>query len=789
MGNNKIPIENIDNNNKNLDITKVLVRSLKYWYILLICLIISTTLGLYEFRTSLPKYQISALLLISDDDASNVPVIGGGTTGNTQGAGLPGVSIGKYSKVDNQIVILTSTKQLSHILDKPEYKITYYEKQTFLTPEIYKETPFLVKQDSIGNKKDVVKYQITFIDDKRFKIFDVNNPEKVETHKLFENFNLSNNIFKIIPNKEKINKHKYIGKTYFVRFNALPFLINKYKKNFSINLFKKGSSIYQISIKENNIHKGKDFINALAKSAVAYDLDKKNQVANNTIHFIERQLTDVSDSLSAAESVLESFRSRNKVMDVSMQGQMIITTSQELENQKAVLVNYLNYYKYLEEYLLNSRNVQELNPPTTLGETNPALTNIIGELTLLNAEKSSLEFNSKAENPGIKRINRIIDTKKKAIIEMVKSSINHVEMEIKTLNNRLMKLSNKIKRLPKTEQTLAGFNRTFKLNDEMYTYLLQRRSEAEMAKASNVSNNEIIENAELKGQVSPNLIKILIMVIVMGFILPYAIIFIILISNNKILEIETIEEITGTNILGILPKKSKKGNADSLITNPNSILAEGFRTIRTALDFYKDENNNKTILLTSSIPSEGKSFCSFNLAVSYAQLGKKTVLLGFDLRKPKLSDYIEINSKNAGISKFLATSEDDDMKIDEIIQSTNITNLDVIPPGEIPPNPAELIAQNKTDIFFSELKKKYEIIIIDTSPIGLVTDANLLEKYTNVNIMVMRYNRTPIKLVSYLFNSPKVQQLKNLAVIYNGTPAKNKSYSYHYGYKGYYTSD
>ncbi len=773
--------ENLDiYQNKPFDLKKTLFRAFQYWYYIPIFLILSLAIAIYNYKITPPKYKISALLLISPQD-------NGRESTRPDDLNLSGISLGAQNTVENQLIILTSSEQIKKILRQLDFTVSYYKEQIFKKIETYKDSPFKVVSDSSITNLYGKTFKVEFISENEFYLTIEGNDDFRKRGKFFEKIITPGFAFSIVPVKEIIKNKDYIGNTYYFRFNSLDYLTSKYKNNITINQRGK-SSIYEISVTEKNIQKGKDFLNKLIQNSVDYTLEKKNMIANNTIKFIDNQLIGVSDSLSKAKNVLEQFRSQNKVMDVSMQGQMIIQQSQELESKRHEVSQQLDYYNYLLDYINNNRDKEEdLTPPSSQNVTDPLLSRLISELSTLNAEKASLLFNSSEENPNVTRINRRIKTIKNSIVENTKNLIVTTQRRLDDIDKRLMKLSYEIRKLPKTEQMLADIQRKFEMNDELHTHLLEKRANAQLAKAANMPDNEIIEYASFSRMESPNIINSAIIVLLVGLFLPSAIIFLIVYFNDKIQDKDDLEGINKP-IVGVIPLQKNKGL--EIINNPRSAIAEAFRSIRTSLEFYSVDDNCKTILVTSSIPGEGKSFCSASLAVSYAQLGKKTILLEMDMRKPSLSKTLNLKPEKAGIlSKFLTNTKE--INKNGLIQRTHINNLDIILVGEIPPNPVELIAGEKTNILFDQLKQLYDIIILDTPPVGLVTDAILISKYADINLLVTRHNVTPIKTIREILEDDNIQNMKNLNIIINALPIKKRGYSYRYGYgvkSKYYTN-
>nr|WP_321451536.1 polysaccharide biosynthesis tyrosine autokinase [uncultured Carboxylicivirga sp.] len=766
--------ESFQQDEKSFDFWKIILRALRYWYILPICLVITLAAVFYLYKSTVPLYKVNAQLLISGDQ-KEVPTIG-----SAEGA-LPGINIGAYSNIENQLVILTSTKQIEKTLANLDFQVSYFEDETFYQREIYNESPFTVKLET--PKSDLVyrHYNIKFTDEKTFELTKDKNPDFKEKHVFFEKINLDGNEFAIIPNEDNIGKSSYLSTQYSFTINSEFYLVSYYKSRVSINNFHRGSSVFDISLDVNNVQKGKDFINELARNSVNYTLEKKNQVANNTIRFIESQLIGVGDSLSVAKSVLENFRSRNEMMDVSAQGQMIIDKTQELQVEKNLLQTQLDYFNYLVDYMKGDQDVLNLLPPSAYGVENPMIGQMITELSTLNAEKEGLQFNSKIENPNVARIARRMDVLKRSIEQQAQSNIQSTNKAINGVDQRLMALSRDIRRLPKQEQKLLDIERKFQTTDKMYTYLIERRSDAQLAKAANTPDNEVVEYARAAGIVKPNVKTFLIMVVFFGVFLPFGIIFLIVMTNNKILDREDLESKTQIPLIGVVPRWSKSEDILNGMLNPRSSISETIRSIRTSLEFYPTNGGARKILLTSGLPGEGKSITSVNIAISYAQLGKKTLLIDFDMRRPTIDKVLKIKSNGTGLSRHLS-STDKDM---HLIETTEYPNLDVIPAGVTPPNPAELIARDRTNTLLQELERLYEVIVIDSPPIGLVTDAALLQKYADLTIFVTRHNHTPKAMLFNLLKDSKVTKIKNLCLLLNDLPVTKRAYN-SYAYSGKY---
>jgi capsular exopolysaccharide synthesis family protein len=407
----------------------------------------------------------------------------------------------------------------------------------------------------------------------------------------------------------------------------------------------------------------------------------------------------------------------------------------------------------------------------------------MNDLINLYTERSELTFNSKKDNPFLLSNEQKIKNIKESLLKTISNLINANDISLQEVDGQLSEMSEKVNKLPETQRRLIGYERKFKLNDALYTYLLTKRSEVQIAKSSYMSDNEVIDEANAQDAVpiSPNRRKNYIIAFILGFGLPASFVLLKSYFNFKILSNEDIESCTKYSILGhVIHNKEKSYTVVS--DYPMSLTSESIRAIRTNMQFLASEKEKHIILVTSSIMNEGKSFTSLNLALSLALYNKKTVLINFDLRKPKIQEYLGIESEK-GLSLFLAGNAE----LEEITCQTRFENLDAIMAGVIPPNPMELIAGERTKLLFDELKTKYDYIVIDSPPLGMVADAMLLIKYSDINIYVVRYNHTYKRVLSQVTANLKKRGIFNLNIVLNDVRVKNSRrsysyYSYNYGY-------
>lgn len=415
----------------------------------------------------------------------------------------------------------------------------------------------------------------------------------------------------------------------------------------------------------------------------------------------------------------------------------------------------------------------------------PILNNLVTQLISMNAERVSLIRNSNSQqNLYLADINIRLENLKKTIRETVRNTLNTLSISLNEINYRMSKASNQISQMPKTELQLRGIQRKFTLNDAIYTFLMQKRSEAQIARASSLPDYEVVDTAVLAMSfvISPKSMLNYIIAIFLGLLFPTSYVLLRDFMNNKLSNPEEVEALSKLPILG---KVFHNYHRSKQVVNehPNSSVTESFRAVRTNFQFFSEGGKRQVLLITSSASGEGKTFCSINLASAFALNGNRTVLLEFDLRRPKI--HSEFGSSNIiGITSFLI----DKANIEDIIVPTHIENLDLISAGPAAPNPAELIGSERTGELIDKLKEMYDYIIIDSAPAGILTETQLLMKHTDLNIFVARMDKTMREAFKNAIRSFESNKLGNVSILINDLNIKRDSYKYGYDNK-YYTDD
>jgi tyrosine-protein kinase Etk/Wzc len=770
-----------------IDLRKWFFRLIENWPLFLFFVFVSLSIAFVYNITAVKEYQLSTSVLIKE---SNNPL---------DKTNLVKVSL--YSdpyRLENEIGIVNSTSVIKRTIEALDFYVEYYQRQTFSSKEIYSNSPFAISFDSIHCQPVNVAFSLNYISDSIVRIeaegesVDLYNNKFLRSEGIANRFFFSDTVklgdtiktadmkFSIAVNLAGING-KFKEKNYQFYFRSMPFLLQKYR-SIAVDI-PKSSSIMSVSMVHSDPVKASVYLNALMQNYLSKGIERENQVAQRTIDFIDSQVTTLVDSLQTSEKRLENFRSTNKLVDIDYQAQQTYTRQNELDKQKAELTIQKKYLEYLEKSIrAEALNVNELIAPSTLGINDAVLNNLILELIELYNERTELTLNTRKNNPYITSVDTRIEALKSKLSETVSNIYEGTNISLQELESQMSDVSSRLSQIPKNQRELLNFQRKFQLNDELYTYLLTRRSEMQIKKASNLPSNEILEVADPNEAVlvHPSIKMNLIVALLLGLLVPFGIIYLRVSLNFKIQSQEDIKQITRVPVLGTI-FENENLELPVVVHAPNSIVAESFRILRANMQFITGEQKSPVIVVSSAMKGEGKSYTAINFASVYATYNKKVCLVDLDLRRPRLSEYLGV-TREKGMSNYLIGQ----VKLDEIIFPVCNGLFDLIPSGPIPPNPSELAASEKLEQLVTELKSKYDIVVLDSPPIGMVSDAMFISKIAGFMLLVVRHNVTHKHLLTLLLEDIERNQVKGLNIVYNDVPAGKKGY-YRYGSRyGYY---
>ncbi len=776
-----------------VDFNLVFYKIKKNWYFFLITLIVALGTAYLFNQYSNPLYEVSTSVLIKNSSS-------GPSTNRLIGLSLTG----GYQNIENEIALLRSYELTKRTIKSSGFEVSYYREKNFIRKEVYGDDGFFsVELDSAHPQLAGVPFEVKPITDSTFQLkteainfitYRYDNEEEtkhelsysIDTTLAFNQW-LTTPYFKFKLNPKSFfspkERHEY---NYEFVFNTYSGLIKRYR-GIRVEPLNRESSVISISMRDANIKKAEAFLNQLTKMYLAYDLENKNKTTQQTIDFIGSQIEQIQDTLNKTEELVGEYRREAEILDIDHQTQSYIEEVSKLQSEYVRWNTKKDIYGYALKYL--KKTDTEIRAPQlvpgALGIEDPVYISLLQRLHQLYAEQEELRFNSKREHVLLQKRERQIESTKQAIIENLSSNIDVVKISMKKIDENIDSLFRRMNKLPKAQRELYAIEKQFRLLDNTYTWLLQRRSDAQITQASNLPDNEIIDQADENNieKVFPKNLLNYVVALVLALLLPMAYIFGKDYLNDKITD-------TG-HLQPLLEKASVIGEIihnrypETLVVknHPKSAIAETFRKVRTQLEFVVRSQQKAVILVSSHFPGEGKTFISENLALSYALYGKKTILLGFDLRKPKIYEDFNINNLK-GLSTYLSNKN----SLEEVIQHTDMRNFDLIMAGPVPPNPAELIASEKTFQLMKVLRQQYDYIIIDTPPVGLVTDAMLLLKHTDSSIFIGRSDFSRAKMFAQIVNEITDQDIPNVHVVINDVSSTIEGKYSKYGY-GYYSDD
>jgi succinoglycan biosynthesis transport protein ExoP len=778
-------------NHASFDFKGFLIKILSYWKWFLVSILITLMIA-YQVNIRKEKiYEIETLISVKEETN---PLF----TSNTS-------LVFNWGGASDQIQTISTTLQSrSHnelVVDKLQFYIDYLVQGEYNLVDAYGVVPFYVdidkKQGQVAGNVIGIKFvseneyeiripfegtsaSLIHYSDNSYTNTAVVEGEFVKKYKVGERVSLPFLNWKL---QIKDNPGLYKGNEYFVRFNDFDGTVSAYR-NVNVKSDDKGGSIITLGMQGANKARMVEYLNSTVKMLIKRQLDSKNQFATNTINFIDSTLVAMESQLKETGDELKSFRKDKNIYDVEEGGGAKFSDKiLDFDVEKDAVNRKISYYNSLKAYLRNSVDYSKLPAPSVAGIEDPNIVVNVSKLIALSTQRSEMAYAVKSEKI-FRDFDNQMEAVKNVLLENITTAKAALLYDLATVESKINQTESKIKRLPDDQQELIKIKRKYDLNDNIYSTFLQKRSEADIVKAANLSDIHFVDPAKDigGGLIGPKTGVNYILALFLGLFFPLLVIVIIFFVNNTIHNPEDISKLTTIPLIGIVGINTDNTNL-AVFEKPKSALSESFRAIRSSLQFlYKKSNvaGAKTLMITSSVSGEGKTFCSINIATVFALSEKKTVIVGLDLRKPKLFE--EFNLTNTlGVVNYLIKQK----SLDDIVNSTSIPFLDVILSGPVPPNPSELIMGDGMKELIDELKTKYDYIILDTPPVGLVADSLELAQYCDVTLYIVRQNFTKKEMITLLNNRVNRGELNNTSVILNGFENKAKyggGYGYGYGY-------
>ena len=772
-----------------IDIQAILFKYLLHWPWIVGAVVICLASAWIYLKMATPIYNISATVLIKDDKK-------GGSAGMLSGLeslGLDGM-ISSSQNIDNEIEVLRSKTIVKEVVEDLGLYISYTDEDEFPSRNMYKTSPVqvsLTPQEAdlleepmivemalqpqgsldvnvkIGNdeyQKHFEKLPAVFPTDRGTLAFFLTPDSVLSSKRTLEETTDSEKTTRNIT--ATINKPLAVAKAYC--------------GNMTIEPTSKTTSVAVISLENSNVERGKDFINKLLEMYNINTNNDKNEVAQKTAEFINERIGIISKELGSTEKDLESFKRGAGITDLTSDAQIALTGSAEYEKKRVENQTQINLLQDLQKYMQNE-GYEVL--PSNIGLQDVNLAAAINRYNEVLVERKRLLRTSTENNPTI--IN--LDTSISAMKENVQVSLDRVLRGLyitkADLDREASRYSRRISEAPGQEREFVSIARQQEIKAGLYLMLLQKREENAITLAATANNAKIIDDAIADEiPVSPRGRITYLIALILGVGIPVGVIYLLELTKFKIEGRSDVERLTSVPIVGDIPLTDEKQGAIAVFENQNNLMSETFRNVRTNLQFMLG-NGKKVILVTSTVSGEGKSFISGNLAISLSLLGKKVVIVGLDIRKPGLNKVFNISRKEQGITQYLANPEKNLM---DLVQLSDVSkNLYILPGGTVPPNPTELLARDGLDKAIETLKKNFDYVILDTAPVGMVTDTLLIGRVADLSVYVCRADYTHKNEYTLINELAEKDKLPSLCTVINGLDLKKRKYGYYYGYGKY----
>ena len=758
-----------DEGSMNFNPLEWLFTFLHYWYLFVIALVIAMGLAMLKNRRWIPTYYSQGTIVIKES----------GTYGGSASALMSGFGVDAgYKNVNNQMIMLGSYDLMSRVVDSlPFLNVEYITQGRFKTRQLYRQTPILVESTRLDPRAYGVLYQVNFEGDGTIRIASTNEDTPLDLKARYGE-PVSCPLFDITiwPTELMVNS----GKIYF-RFRSHESLVDEFMSRLKLSFVTEGSTVLALSLVSETPQRDCEFIDELAKIYLLQNLEQKNEVAENSIRFINEQLENLQSSLRVSEGAMTDFRQENKIIDVNSYAGQIMGYLNTYDQQKMEIRLRETYFDYLINYIHTNIENDAVIMPSTMGVTDASLVSLVKQLNDLRIQRGELT----EKNVYYAKYTKDMENVKASIEELVNSMRAAMAIEKEDLQRRTSEAEAMLRTLPQKELQMVAIERNYRIDDNYYTFFLQKRAEAEIQKASNTPDNSIMDkarttaimNAKAKSKTTSTYL-------IIGFLIPLVLIILSELLNNKIRSPKDVVKMKMFRLIGTL-RHAKNQNPTLVRASPRSSYAEMLRAIRTRIEFVLRRKDKMVICITSTESGDGKTFLATNLAALYAMAGKKVLLVDMDLRKPNIHTKLGLEN-GVGVSNYLIG----DCEEEEIYTRDTPFGFDFIHAGTIPPNPGELVHSDKLADTIKRARENYDFVIIDTSPIGLVPDAYAIIEQSDMCLYVIRCMQTNKSFCKQTLEQMQevVENPEKIQLVLSDIPTEGRhSYGsgYGYGYGGY----
>ena len=741
-----------------------------YWYLFVIALAIALGMAMLKNRRWIPTYYSQGTIVIKESSPY----------GNSASSSLmQGFSVDAgYKNVNNQMIMLGSYDLMSRVVDSlPFLNVEYITQGRFKTRQLYRNTPIVIEYTRLHPRAYEMMFLITSNEDGTMHISssDESMPLELDVHfgepvscPLFD--------IKVWPTEMLTSSTRV-----FFRFRTHESLVTEFMGRLQLSFVRDGSTVLALSLVSETPQRDCEFLDKLVDIYLLQNLEQKNKVAENSIRFINEQLENLQASLQVSEGAITDFRQENKFVDVNSYAGQLMGRISEYEQQAMELRLRETYFDYLIKYIHDNIEKDAVIAPTTMGVKEPVLVGLVQQLNDLRIKRGELT----QKNVYYAKYTKDIENVKLALEEVVTSMRASLEIEKTDLNNRYKDVEKSIRQLPEKELQMVAIERNYRIDENYYTFFRQKRAEAEIQKASNTPDNSIMDRARTTAVMNANAkSKTTTIYLVIGLLIPFFLIIISELLNNKIRSPKDVVKLRKFRLIGTL-RHAKNQNPTLVRASPRSSYAEMLRSIRTRMEFVLKRKEKMVICISSTESGDGKTFLATNLAALYGLTGKKTLLVDLDLRKPNIHTKLGLEN-GVGLSNYLVG----ECELNDAMVKDTPFGFDLLRAGTIPPNPGELIHSDKLTQMMSDLREQYDFVVIDTSPIGLVPDAYAVIEQCDLCLYVIRCMETNKSFCKQTLEQMKevIDNPEKVQIVLSDIPTEGRhSYGsgYGYGYGGY----
>ena len=759
-----------------------------HWYWIVLSTIVALGAAFSYLKYTRPVYASNMKILVKDEDSRSRMYRGGQLALESMGV------ISNSNGFDNELEILTSSNISQRVIKSLKLYVSYELDGRLRNHELYKNNPYIVDmpENQLVDLHSLIQLKIDRQGDGVHVAGEIYVPRSKEPILFERSVKELPGSFNTPVGTITLQRNPGVGaelpkQTMYATIMPLEYAAKAYGSRLSVSASSKTTTVAVLNYLDTQPERAIDYLNELFRSYNEDANEDKNEVALKTEEFLKNRISAIREELDATESNLESYKKKNELINLTNDASNALNKLTEYQKEQVELETQLNLVTALLDYVDDPRNAFNV-VPSNLGLKDADMSNLLNKYNDYVLQRNRLLKSSSPENPYVKRLTAQLEEMWPTIRLSLKSVRENILTQKRSAEDQYNLFSRRVGEAPTQERSLNNIIRQQEIKVELYLMLLQKREENYISLNSTAAKARVIDDPRSTGQVSPKTKVILLGALVLGLCFPVGLIYLLGLLRYRIEGREDVEMLTKIPVLADIPlaPKSLDGELSLAVReNSNDMMEEAFRGLRTNLRFVLSDKEN-VIACTSCIPGEGKTFISTNLAMSLALLGKRVIIVGLDIRKPRLVKLFGLSSDHRGITTFLSSDSGDFQDLDKQIHHAVLNpNLDVLPAGVIPPNPGELISREQLDHAIALLREHYDYVIVDTPPVGLVSDTLSVARVADMTIMVCRADYSPrnnFQLINALHHDNKMPKI---TLVLNGIDLKKRKYGYYYGYGKY----